>query len=57
VFCQFISYEYSFHGSGTKQTWQFENGFMIYFQVEPAIGAALLAWSHLRKESTLENGS
>jgi hypothetical protein len=30
---------------------------MIYFQVEPAIGAALLAWSHLHKESKLEKGS
>ncbi|CAM0910883.1 unnamed protein product [Alopecurus aequalis] len=26
-------------------------------EVEPAIGAALLAWSHIRKESKLENGS
>ncbi|KAF7109231.1 hypothetical protein CFC21_109527 [Triticum aestivum] len=26
-------------------------------EVEPAIGAALLAWSHLRKESKLQNGS
>jgi hypothetical protein len=27
------------------------------FQVEPAIGAALLAWSHHRKGLKLENGS
>ncbi|XP_047073709.1 N-acetyl-D-glucosamine kinase-like [Lolium rigidum] len=26
-------------------------------EVEPAVGAALLAWSHLHKESKLENGS
>ncbi|KAM3211350.1 hypothetical protein ACQJBY_064866 [Aegilops geniculata] len=29
----------------------------IWPEVEPAIGAALLAWSHLRKESKLQNGS